>query len=440
MRRRFGRLLAFLAVLGMTVPSFPATGTLSPWPKPQFFDTNGDPCSSCRLFTYTAGTSTKLSTYSDVNLSSANTNPIVLDSAGRTAAIFLSLGTSYKFVLAAAGSDDPPASPLWTQDNIANVPPNAVNLDVTGTLGEIIPAAGKVMYLSDGSGGTTAGRWYRADATALAKSVTANAISFSLQDGAAGASLSFRLSGRVTGLSGLTAGTLYYVDAAVPGDITATPPTNARPVGVADTSTSLIVSPWVPTADATATWGGRVTSSTQSFGGVKTFEGGAPLFLASGVANATVRTSGRYAAGTAFANVGNVGAGEDNLHSYSLPAATLTNDGQVLRYTAWGTYAADADSKHVRCYFGATAVANGAAATTNGGGWRVVFEVIRTAAATQRASGWYVHTDAAGAEVHALTNTAPAETLSGAITVKCTGESVTDNDIIQSASISEVVG
>lgn len=66
--------------------------------------------------------------------------------------------------------------------------------------------------------------------------------------------------------------------------------------------------------------------------------------------------------------------------------------------------------------------------------------IIRTAAATQRATAHFRLTDAAGNEVHVIDNTAPTETLSGAITVKCTGEATNNNDVIQSAFVPEVVG
>lgn len=49
----------------------------------QFLDNNGDPLSGGKLYTYTAGTSTPKTTYKDLDGLEANTNPIILDSAGR---------------------------------------------------------------------------------------------------------------------------------------------------------------------------------------------------------------------------------------------------------------------------------------------------------------------------------------------------------------------
>lgn len=66
----------------------------------QFFDSNGDPLAGGLLYTYNAGTSTPVSTYTSRSGAAYNTNPIVLDSSGRTPAeIWLEGGVLYKFVL-----------------------------------------------------------------------------------------------------------------------------------------------------------------------------------------------------------------------------------------------------------------------------------------------------------------------------------------------------
>lgn len=66
----------------------------------QFFDDNGAPLNGGLIYTYGAGTTSPVSTYTDSSASTNNTNPIVLDSAGRTPAqIWLTAGAAYKFVL-----------------------------------------------------------------------------------------------------------------------------------------------------------------------------------------------------------------------------------------------------------------------------------------------------------------------------------------------------
>lgn len=83
----------------------------------QFFDNNGNPLAGGKIFTYAAGTTTPLATYTDYTGGTANpVYPvgIVLDSAGRTPAqIWLTEGSSYKFVLETATG-----TLIKTDDNI----------------------------------------------------------------------------------------------------------------------------------------------------------------------------------------------------------------------------------------------------------------------------------------------------------------------------------
>jgi hypothetical protein len=66
----------------------------------QFSDANGAPLTGGLLYSYLAGTSTPATTYTSRDGSANNTNPIVLDAAGRTPAeIWLDGGVLYKFVL-----------------------------------------------------------------------------------------------------------------------------------------------------------------------------------------------------------------------------------------------------------------------------------------------------------------------------------------------------
>jgi hypothetical protein len=66
----------------------------------QFFDNNGVPLNGGLIYTYDAGTTTPATTYTSSSGATNNTNPIELDSAGRTPAqIWLTAGASYKFIL-----------------------------------------------------------------------------------------------------------------------------------------------------------------------------------------------------------------------------------------------------------------------------------------------------------------------------------------------------
>lgn len=67
----------------------------------QLFDNNGDPLSGGKLYTYEAGTTTPLATYTSSNGTVPHTNPIILDAAGRVPGgeIWLDNAKLYKFIV-----------------------------------------------------------------------------------------------------------------------------------------------------------------------------------------------------------------------------------------------------------------------------------------------------------------------------------------------------
>lgn len=85
----------------------------------QFFDDNGDPLAFGLLYTYLAGTSTLADTYTNAGGYVKNSNPIVLDSAGRCK-IWLD-SYAYKFVLNDA--DDVLVDEI---DNVVSLSSNSV--------------------------------------------------------------------------------------------------------------------------------------------------------------------------------------------------------------------------------------------------------------------------------------------------------------------------
>jgi hypothetical protein len=93
------------------------TEVLSPTPKQQFFDNNGRPLVNGKLFTYEAGTATKLTTYKDSGGLSQNTNPIILDYRGECS-LWIPPNVAYKYVLTPAADTDPPSNPIWTVDDV----------------------------------------------------------------------------------------------------------------------------------------------------------------------------------------------------------------------------------------------------------------------------------------------------------------------------------
>ena len=94
----------------------------------QFFDNNGVPLVGGKLFSYAAGTTTPAATYTSNTGSTAHTNPIILDSAGRVPGgeIWLDWNTSYKFVLKTSTD-----VLIATWDNIGSIPSSAAGLSYT---------------------------------------------------------------------------------------------------------------------------------------------------------------------------------------------------------------------------------------------------------------------------------------------------------------------
>lgn len=122
-----------IALLSLT-GSAHAADILSPLPVQRFVDNNGNACSGCKVFSYTAGTTTKLATYTDSTGSTPNANPIILNSRGE-AQIWMPPGVPYKLVFSPSTDTDPPTNAFWTVDNVNNFAgatvPNIQNVNYT---------------------------------------------------------------------------------------------------------------------------------------------------------------------------------------------------------------------------------------------------------------------------------------------------------------------
>lgn len=222
-----------------------ANYTLSPSPWLQFTLNDGiTPAAHGQLFTYVAGTTTPAVTYSSSS-GTPNSNPIDVDGAGR-AVIFLAPG-SYRFDLYESVADG--GALIKSQDNISAVGGSSTNNTIDGIAGETV-IDGDLCYCSDGSGGKTSGRWYKAKADNAYSSTTPE-LAFSIGGATIGTTGEFLLSGRLTSGIVVTVGLFYYVDLSTAGAITAvTNITNLRQVGFADSGTSLIVFPNPPNKQA----------------------------------------------------------------------------------------------------------------------------------------------------------------------------------------------
>jgi hypothetical protein len=122
----------------------------------QFFDNNGAPLNAGKIYTYQAGSSTPLATYTSSSGLTANANPIILGTSGRPPNdIWLTEGFFYKFIL-----KDSSDVTIQTYDNLYGIigatPPPATPIPAggiflwSGSIGSI--PAGYV--LCNGSNGT----------------------------------------------------------------------------------------------------------------------------------------------------------------------------------------------------------------------------------------------------------------------------------------------
>ncbi|MES2137002.1 MAG: hypothetical protein V4502_08090 [Pseudomonadota bacterium] len=111
------RALLILAFVAIALGQKSATPTASA----QYFDNAGEPCSGCKLYTYIAGSTTFQSTFTTATGGAGNTNPVVLDTAGR-ASVWTTPGQSYHFVFCTAAGGVSTCTPngvaLWDVDNV----------------------------------------------------------------------------------------------------------------------------------------------------------------------------------------------------------------------------------------------------------------------------------------------------------------------------------
>lgn len=209
------------------------SGTLAPPIARTFLDGDGNPLAFAKLYSYAAGTLTDEPIYQDHLLATPHLQPAVLDADGRLT--FFCSATSYRFIL-----KDVNDVQITDEDGITAYQGAGASsgIDVSGTAGEDL-AVNEAVYLSDGSGGTVAGRWYRTDADDTAKSTLPSLVGFATAAITTGTAGLIRIIGSLDGFVGLTPGP-YFVSGAV-GAITAVAPANNRSVGFAPSGTTLVI-------------------------------------------------------------------------------------------------------------------------------------------------------------------------------------------------------
>lgn len=118
----------------------------------------------------------------------------------------------------------------------------------------------------------------------------------------------------------------------------------------------------------------------------------------------------------------------ETLFSYTLPGGTLANNGDSIRIVAWIKFAANNNNKSVALKFGSTVLLGTGQAGFNNSDIIFICDVVRTGATAQISSGLtyfaadVAPSDVGGANIIGTVNgncgfTAPAETLSGNITI-----------------------
>lgn len=160
-------------------------------PFEQFGDSSIAPYSGGKLNFYLTGTSTRATTYSDNDLETPNTNPVVLNSAGRPdVGIFLDPAVTYKVVLTDAFDNQ-----IWTADPVVDPAANVTaklqvyagnpNGNVAGTAGSVGGAGasviwditGKLLFVCTTTGDAADAVWTQVAADLSGKLVASSVIS-----------------------------------------------------------------------------------------------------------------------------------------------------------------------------------------------------------------------------------------------------------------------
>lgn len=129
-------------------------------------------------------------------------------------------------------------------------------------------------------------------------------------------------------------------------------------------------------------------------------------------------------------SVGNgAGTAETDLHVFTLPASTLVTDADAIRILTWVQCLNNNNSKRARVYFGATTIGDSTQQNFNNVAFLIEAWVFRTSATAQKAlvgaAQPNVNTSWATAEGGGLNTSTPAEALSGTVSIRITGQSVT---------------
>jgi hypothetical protein len=130
-----------------------------------------------------------------------------------------------------------------------------------------------------------------------------------------------------------------------------------------------------------------------------------------------------------FTPVGNVGAAETDLMQYTLLGGSLDNDQDFVEISAWGTFAANANNKQIRIYFGASTIFDSTAIAFNNANWSVKLTIARQSISVQQCSLDFISSSNLLAVTTSYTETALNPSSNNII--KFTGTATSNDDLIQ---------
>lgn len=356
-----------------------ATYTLVPLPRIGIL-----PEAGMLIYTYAAGGATPAATYQDSNGFATNTNPVQADGNGLFPAIYLPLGTSYKFIATHAVTNGVPPDPIanlgvviWTQDGIASVPASSPATDVSGTFGEPVLAFAAV-YLSKGSGEKQAGLWYNADNTNDYSS-SLPIVGIATSGVVSGMTGVVRVEGALAGFSGLSID-FQYVGLA--GALTSAPPThNRRFVGQADTTTSMVVAgnpPVLPVLPITTPTNGQLFIGNGQDYALAALSAGTGFTVTNAAGSITLTNNSVVLdKSTTEQEVVNTSV-ETSVYSFAVPGNTLGTS-KTIRHTLTASYlnnSGGADNFTPRVKFGGTTIASSAPSQGSGASRRTMKFII----------------------------------------------------------------
>jgi len=125
---------------------------------------------------------------------------------------------------------------------------------------------------------------------------------------------------------------------------------------------------------------------------------------------------------------GNIGAGEDDLCTVTIPARPFYKDGQGFKITAWGLVANNANAKTVKLLFGGQTICTTAMTVNEVSFWRVEATILRSSVGNQAYNAHMTK----GATTFITDIERGSLTVSEAsdIIVKLTGTATSDNDVV----------